>query len=132
MHHMAPRPQQAVKPHPVFNRHDLARVSGAHRGDGIGTLQPRFQKANPAKILHPVDAEGRCRKAKRAKDGSRKMPLKSQIMNRHDGFGPAAIAHIGRNKPRLPVVAMDDVRHEIRHQASSDFRGNSCQRRKAL
>ena len=53
-------------------------------------------------------------------------------MHRHDGFWPAAIAHIGRHQSCLPVVAMDDVGHEISHDAPSDFRCHERKRCKAL
>ena len=41
------------------------------------------------------------------------MPLERQIVHGHHRLWSAAIAHIGRHQPRLPVMAMDDIGIEI-------------------
>ena len=110
--------QHAVQALAKFGRLDLARIGGAHRGDGIGIVQRAQHIVNAAGVT--AQLRGGCRNMRHTQyvfhHGVAKLALERHIVDREHGLDAVvqrqALVELsqehGRQR-RLPVVAVQDV-----------------------
>ena len=110
--------QHAVQALAKLGRLDLARIGGAHRGDGIGIVQRAQHIVNAAGVT--AQLRGGCRNMRHTQyvfhHGVAKLALERHIVDREHGLDAVvqrqALVELsqehGRQR-RLPVVAVQDV-----------------------
>ena len=110
----AARAQQAIETHAIFRCRDLIGVTRTDRSDRIGILKPALQEADAAIIFNAADRKGLNRQSERSKDAGRKMALEGDIMHGQNDLRRRSgrEIEIGCRQRRLPVMHMDDIRHE--------------------
>ena len=117
--------QHAVQPAARLLALDLARISRAHRGDGVGVDQPALQEREAPVELHALDREAGRRQLEALEQRGIENSLEGEVMHRHHGAG-ATVAEMqihGRER-RGPVVAMQDLRPPF------ERRGAACEERR--
>jgi hypothetical protein len=125
--HMRAMPQQAVEAHAAFGRADLFRISRRHGGDPVGEREPAFEETYAAVILDAVDRPRMPRQAERIERDAAVLPLEREVVHGHDRGGPraAVVMQIRGGEPRLPIVRVHDIGHEIGHHAVAHIRGGA-------
>ena len=122
------------RPMPPLGGADLLGIGRADGGDGVGVLKAGLEEADSAIILDAVDAPCLRRQAEAREDRGGKATLEGNVVDRHHALGSprTGVAEIGRDKARLPVVAMDDVGNEGLDGAGPDIGSGAAERRETL
>ena len=124
----AARAQAVLETHPVLIGADLARVGGAHGGDGIRVEDPVAQgvDASRAQVVLVQEVRVARRQTEIGDVGGLKDSLIADVVNGEHGAGRserrlAAIlgAQEQRRKRRVPVVAVQDLRRPLQKRGSS-------------
>ena len=109
--------QQPLEAATVLRSQDFLRVGRADCRDGLRLGETRFQKIHPLKVQRAFQVQPVGGQPGETPAGCRERPLESQVVDGEDRprrLGPPglqlSVSGQNRDQPRLPIVAMQDLR----------------------
>ncbi len=106
--------QEALQPTAVFLGHDFPGIGGAHRVDPVGEDDATLDEGQLLVEFQAVQSPEDLGQTQPVEGGSIKQSLIGQVVDGKDGGRAIRLAmQQGGYQPRLPVVAVDDLRPPV-------------------